>query len=745
MKKWMSWMLVCALLYSLAAVPAAAADETAAASAETEETVSVTFEDVQGLECQEAVEALASMGIVGGYPDGTFRPEQTINRAEVAKMVVTALGYNDGGLAVYTGTLSDTAGHWAESLVAYAQKIGVIKGDTEGTFRPEDPVSYDEAVTFVVRALGYDDSALEGTWPENCVLLANELGIPTGEAGSEGATRGDVAVMLYTAMQLPIGGEGEDTMLARQSFVEETAENTIPYGRRLIFENGLGGAVEDSADDIQPSAYYQTPDYYTLGSTENRVMLTGFKTQQQSTGYTCGLTSAIMVLEWYGLRGDLNELDLVALRQNDEPGATTLRQMTYVFDGLEEKLGQQWDVFTTYDAGLTWDENGYPVVTVPDAGEMTLFEMFPYFLEQGKPVIIGWNDWGGHYQVVIGYDNMGTETTADDVVIIADPYDTTDHLQDGYTTLSAERFIWDYSVGFDPDFDYGVFVVASPEGYTYTPAEGSDVESDPDNVGVFDDSHVIVQEGLAEDIAAMAETAPYNGDYGIWMGSDGLSGPASSDVYRLADHDNSLYYKEIDAASLTSTDTLTMLEGYKSVQQATEYTCGLSSMVSVLEWFGQRGDLNEIDLAMLRDKTDGLPGATVQEMLNVISSLDGEWNVQSSYDLVETETDFGLGLELEDAVVDLGDVFSYYLEQGVPVMVLSHEWGGHWQVVIGYDDMGTEGTQDDVLILMDPYDTTDHNQDGYVIESYERLAFDWGNSYDADMPYAGFVVMQPAE
>ena len=39
-------------------------------------------------------------------------------------------------LAVYTGTLSDTAGHWAESLVAYAQKIGVIKGDTEGTFRP---------------------------------------------------------------------------------------------------------------------------------------------------------------------------------------------------------------------------------------------------------------------------------------------------------------------------------------------------------------------------------------------------------------------------------------------------------------------------------------------------------------------------------------------------------------------------------------------------------------------------------
>lgn len=744
MKKWMSWMLVCMLLVSLA-VPAAAADETETPAETAEPTASVSFSDVQGLECQQAVEALTSMGIIGGYPDGTYQPDRTINRAEMAQMVITALGYNDGGLAVYAGTLSDTAGHWAENVVAYAQKIGVIKGDSEGTFRPEDAISYDEAATILVRALGYDESELEGTWPLNCVQKANELGIPTGEAGSEGATRGDVAMMLYAAMQLPIGGEGEDTMLARQSFVEEVAENTIPYGRRLIFENGLGGAVEDSADDIQPSAYYETPDYYNMGSTENRVMLTGFKTQQQTTGYTCGLTSAIMVLEWYGLRGDLNELDLVALRQNDKPGATTLKQMTYVFDGLEQKLGQKWDLFTTYDAGLTWDENGYPVVTVPQAGQMTLFEMFPYFLEQGIPVIIGWDDWAGHYQVVIGYDNMGTEATADDVVIIADAYDTTDHLQDGYTVLSAERFIWDYSVCYDPDLDYGLFVVAVPEGYTYTPAQGSDVESDPDNKGVFDDSHVITQEGLAEDIAAMAETAPYNGDYGIWMGSDGLSGPASSDVYRTADHDNSLYYKHVDVANLESTDTLTMLEGYKSVQQATEYTCGLSSMLSVLEWFGQRGDLNEIDLAMLRDKTDGLPGATVQEMLNVAGALEGEWEVRSSYDLIETDTYFGLGLEEDGEVVDLGDLFQHYLAQGVPVMVLWHEWGGHWQVVIGYDDMGTEGTQDDVLILMDPYDTTDHNQDGYLIESYERLAYDWANNYDADMPYGAFVVMQPAE
>lgn len=736
MKKWLSWTLVFALVFAIAAVPAAAEDADISPAP-------VEFADIAGLDCEEAVKALVAYGIINGYEDGTFRPDQTISRAEMAQMVISALGYNDGGLAVYSGSLSDVAGHWAEGVVGYSQKIGVIKGDPEGTFRPEDPVSYDEAVTIIIRALGINEAELEGTWPLNVVRKAVELGIPTNEAGSEGATRGDVAVMLYTAMQLPIAGNEEDTMAARQSFVEEVAEHEIPYGRRLIFTTGLGGAVEDSTDDIDDSPYYQTPDYYNLESSDRLTMLTHFKTQQQSTGYTCGLTSALMVLEWYGLRGDLNEMDLVELRQNDVPGATTLRQELNVFDGLEEKLGQKWDVFSTYDANLGWSEEGYPVVTVPGEGEMTLFEMFPYFLEQGKPVIIGWNDWAGHYQVAIGYDNMGTETTADDVVIIADPYDTTDHRQDGYTTLSAERFIYDYSVGYDPDVDYGIFVVASPEGYEYTAEKGDGLADDQDNKGSFSDEHTIAQPGLAESLQEMAETEPYNGDYPIWWGSDGLSGPASADAYRGADYDLSPYYKHVDVYNLESSDTLTILEQYKSVQQATEYTCGLSSMLSVLEWFDARGDKNEIDLAMLRGKTDGMPGATVQEMLNVADALEGDWDIKSSYDLQESDTYMGLALQDGEELVDLADIFTHYLSQGVPVMVLWHEWGGHWQVVIGYDDMGTEATQDDVLILMDPYDTTDHNQDGYLIESYERLVYDWGNTYDADMPYGAFVVMQP--
>ena len=67
------------------------------------------------------------------------------------------------------------------------------------------------------------------------------------------------------------------------------------------------------------------------------------------------------------------------------------------------------------------------------------------WLAEGKPVMFCWNDWGGHWQVIIGYDTMGTETTQDDVIIVADPYDTTDHNQDGYGVYGAERFLYNFT------------------------------------------------------------------------------------------------------------------------------------------------------------------------------------------------------------------------------------------------------------------------------------------------------------
>lgn len=64
---------------------------------------------------------------------------------------------------------------------------------------------------------------------------------------------------------------------------------------------------------------------------------------------------------------------------------------------------------------------GFNCYSAIDAGEdvadIFTFEYIQQQLAAGNPIMIGWNDWGGHWQVIIGYDTMGTETTQDDVII----------------------------------------------------------------------------------------------------------------------------------------------------------------------------------------------------------------------------------------------------------------------------------------------------------------------------------------
>ena len=62
--------------------------------------------------------------------------------------------------------------------------------------------------------------------------------------------------------------------------------------------------------------------------------------------------------------------------------------------------------------------------------------------KDNTPIIVENVDWGGHWRVIMGYDSMGTKHTGDDVLFMADPFDTSDHLQDGYNILSAERFFY---------------------------------------------------------------------------------------------------------------------------------------------------------------------------------------------------------------------------------------------------------------------------------------------------------------
>ncbi|MDO4553099.1 MAG: S-layer homology domain-containing protein, partial [Bacillota bacterium] len=202
------------------------------------------FPDVDGIACQEAVETLYNYGVINGYTDGTYQPEGIVTRAEMAKLIVTALGLAEE-TPEGTAAFSDTAGHWAESFIAYAAELGIIEGYPDGSFGPQRTVTYNEAVTMIVRALGYPE--LEGTWPDNFMAKGAELGVTEGVAGTTaGANRGDIAILLFQALDVPIAGvEGDTFRIRLEALIVEVSE-----AMRAAYEAFLASADPDFAYDI---------------------------------------------------------------------------------------------------------------------------------------------------------------------------------------------------------------------------------------------------------------------------------------------------------------------------------------------------------------------------------------------------------------------------------------------------------------------------------------------------------------
>ena len=163
--------------------------------------VETKFADVTG-DYGTAIGILTSLNVIDGYEDGTFKPEKTITRAELAKVLVETLGYG----SLVNGAKSDfmdTQGHWADGYISIASGTDLVKGDGNGNFRPDATVTYDEAFTMIVRALGYTDEVVKGTWPTNFKIKATELDLTDDVVMStSGADRGGVAQALYNALEV---------------------------------------------------------------------------------------------------------------------------------------------------------------------------------------------------------------------------------------------------------------------------------------------------------------------------------------------------------------------------------------------------------------------------------------------------------------------------------------------------------------------------------------------------------------
>ncbi|MBC7324075.1 MAG: S-layer homology domain-containing protein, partial [Moorella sp. (in: Bacteria)] len=120
---------------------------------EAQENIKNPFKDLKGNAWYAgAVTAAAANGLVKGYEDGTFRPEKTITREEMAAMLVRAMNL-PAGEAKPAFKDNDKISAWARNSVAAAAASGLVKGFEDGTFRPGAAASRAECAVMVYRML----------------------------------------------------------------------------------------------------------------------------------------------------------------------------------------------------------------------------------------------------------------------------------------------------------------------------------------------------------------------------------------------------------------------------------------------------------------------------------------------------------------------------------------------------------------------------------------------------------------
>ena len=154
-------------------------------------------------------ERLSSLGIMNGDPDGNMRLNDNITRAEAAKMLCIAKTTQDViDSSEITESFKDVPeSHWAYRHICYAKKNGIVNGDENGNFNPEANITNAEIAKMVVSLLGYSVFAdNNGGYPIGYMLAATRFGVTDGLTlvTDSPAIRNDVGIMINNALDIPL-------------------------------------------------------------------------------------------------------------------------------------------------------------------------------------------------------------------------------------------------------------------------------------------------------------------------------------------------------------------------------------------------------------------------------------------------------------------------------------------------------------------------------------------------------------
>ncbi len=499
---------------------------------------------------------------------------------------------------------------------------------------------------------------------------------------------------------------------------EQTGGETLPEKHLITDEEGhYGGTLDetrygkgaplDGQYDAPDAGYWRINDFYNMTSTEERTVIPNFSPYQQTMADSSGLACALMIMNHDGLdvKNTYTEKNLV--ERYEQLNSTTVYGNGTTPDGLKA-------LFSDY--GYTVRNPAYIEKGSTQAEYIAEFNSWiKNHLDNGFFVMVRYEDGiDNGWRIILGIDTMGTDWARSSVLIMANPNDGADHYQDGYSTQASGRF---YRWWFDAlndgtrinQFDY-LLVAPKVNAIRYTRVEETRkaVQTMPENhlIRNADGSY-----GGTSNAAKWGSGTPLNG---------------------AVDQPTSQYHSFVDYYNMESTDSRLVLTGYRAFEQTMASSCGICSTFSVLAYYGK--DISVWNEVFLVEKYEALTGKIIYN-----SGVGGSG--------LRTLVTTGLGFPSSDYTSNSAakyvddktsvrfytyDMFTTWvkgnLTKGTPMPVSWRPHGGHWEVIFGYDDMGTpDYPYDDVLFLADSGDSWDHYQDGYNTMAATMFYNQWFN------------------
>lgn len=476
------------------------------------------------------------------------------------------------------------------------------------------------------------------------------------------------------------------------------------------------GAPKNGEYNVENSPYFMYNDFYNMSCTNDEYPLTifnKFKSYQQTMQDSSAFACLVMVFNRLGLdvSNEYSELNLLNSYQS--------YHNTTVYNNGDSVDDVNLGAFIK-SLNLSIEVDVHKIENF-DSGDTFTRKQIIDNLKAGNYVLLRYQSANGFgWKVVIGYDEMGTDSVLDDIIIFADPFDSADHYQTGYSHVRFDNLLKWYK-----KVDVNCNITNENQSVIIKPNVQPDF--------IYANRDTTVKQTLYE----LHHILNADGSYGGTRDANAYGTISTKNGNR--NRTFTTYYKINDYYNLGDENTRLLLKNYNTIQQTMASSCGICTTISVFKYYGEPiTEIDEVNFYHYYEEVTGdspsTRGSDTEHLLTAIKKkgYDGE----QSYTTKNQTAKFQNYNEFKSFVVE-------NLSKDRPIMICIAPRGGHYVTIIGFDDMGTDYIYDDAIIISDSSDCWDHYQDGYNTYSANHLFGMFTNgSHSRSQPYVVFYPKQ---